>query len=242
MNLIIDAGNTKIKIGVFNRLKLIEKHSVMPETLDKTLPDLIKKHPINHAIISATGKLKKKDLQLLKKTISYVEVSAKLHYPFKNLYKTPETLGADRYALMTAAITKYPNTNVLVIDAGTCITYDFMNSKGQYEGGAISPGIKTRYTSLNTLTANLPLLDAKEINFVAGRSTNESIHSGIINGVTFEIDAVINHYKTLTPHLTVILTGGDANFLANRLKNTIFATSNFLLEGLNFLLEINVSK
>ena len=242
MNLIIDVGNSKVKLAVFEGGKLIHKVDFSHKFFQKELKKLCKKFQIKNAVISSTGKLSKDDISLLKEYVNYIEVNASMKYPFKSRYKTPKTLGADRIAVMTAAAMNYPNNNTLVIDAGTCVTFDFLNSKNEYVGGAISPGLMTRYKSLNNLTANLPLLEKEPIDYISGKSTNESIHSGIINGLIFEIDGVIEYYKTLTPHLTVILTGGDANFLANRLKNTIFANSNFLLEGLNYLLEINVSE
>ena len=133
------------------------------------------------------------------------------------------------------AVLKYPNQNRLVIDAGTCITYDFIDEKDNYLGGAISPGIKIRYKSLNDYTANLPLLEKKEIEHYIGNSTENSIHSGIINGICHEIDGFISQYSLKNQDLTIILTGGDADFLAKRLKSTIFANSNFLLESLKTL-------
>jgi type III pantothenate kinase len=133
----------------------------------------------------------------------------------------------------------YPDNNVLIIDAGTCITYDFITNKNEYLGGAISPGIRMRYKGLNNLTANLPLLETKSPEDIIGSSTNSSIHSGVVNGVVNEIDGFINAYKEKYSYLTVILTGGDANFLSEQLKSSIFANSNFLLEGLNYILEFN---
>ena len=161
--------------------------------------------------------------------------------PFKNLYKTPKTLGVDRMALVSASVNQYPDSNVLIIDAGTCITYDFVNSEGEYLGGAISPGIKLRYQSLNNFTANLPLLEAEIPNGIIGDSTSQAIHSGVINGILRELDGIIAEYQKKYPDLTVILTGGDSNFLSNQLKNSIFANSNFLLEGLNYILEFNTN-
>lgn len=242
MNLIIDVGNSRVKFGVFQYSKLLFNESFDKKNFQERLKKICKDYSFSNAIISSTGKLQKEDIAILKKKLPFVEVNADMRYPFKNRYKTPKTLGADRIALMAAAAINFPNNNTLVIDAGTCVTFDFLNSEFVYKGGAISPGLRTRYKSLNNLTANLPLLDPEPVTYVIGGSTNESIHSGIVNGLVFEIDGVIDKYKTLTPDLTVILTGGDANFLANRLKNTIFANSNFLLEGLNYLLEINVSE
>ncbi|MCL4160212.1 UNVERIFIED_CONTAM: hypothetical protein GTU68_064981, partial [Idotea baltica] len=159
--------------------------------------------------------------------------------PFKNLYSTPKTLGIDRIALVCASVEQFPDKNVLIIDAGTCITFDFITNKNHYLGGAISPGIRMRYKSLHKFTANLPLLDTKKPKKSIGNSTANSMHSGVVQGVLFEIDGAIQKYKLKYPDLTVILTGGDTNFLSKQLKSSIFANSNFLLEGLNYLLQYN---
>ena len=137
--------------------------------------------------------------------------------------------------LASGASLSFPKSNCLIIDAGTCITYDFIDSENNYRGGAISPGIKLRYQALHNYTAKLPLLEKKEVDFFVGDTTENSIHSGIINGVTHEIEGFISQYFHKYEHLTIILTGGDADFLAKRLKSTIFANSNFLLESLNLL-------
>ncbi|MGB5270960.1 MAG: type III pantothenate kinase, partial [Eudoraea sp.] len=159
--------------------------------------------------------------------------------PFKNSYATPQTLGMDRVALATAAFYFNPDANTLVIDAGTCITYDMINDYGEYLGGAISPGLRMRYKALHEHTSKLPLLEPKNYNDIIGNSTDASIHSGVLNGICREIDGVIGQYQSRFEDLTVILTGGDAQILSKRLKNTIFAHSNFLLKGLNYLLEYN---
>ena len=166
-------------------------------------------------------------------------LDSEIKLPFKNSYKTPKTLGVDRIALVSASVKQYPDNNVLVIDAGTCITYDFITDENEYLGGAISPGVRLRYRSLNNLTANLPLLESKLPKSLIGNTTDSSIHSGVVFGVLKEMDGVIGDYKEKYSDLTVILTGGDTNFLSKQLKNGIFANSNFLLEGLNFILEYN---
>ena len=175
------------------------------------------------------------DFSYLKENIDLLEISNKTSFPFSNNYKTKETLGIDRLVLSAGAVLNFENQNRLIIDAGTCITYDYINSKNVYLGGAISPGLSLRYKSLNNYTAKLPLLENKEINYLIGKSTSESIYSGVINGVINEIDGFITQYKELDKDLTIILTGGDAEFLAKSIKNTIFANSNFLLESLNNL-------
>ena len=157
------------------------------------------------------------------------------------MYKTPKTLGVDRIALASAAIQKYPKKNVLVIDAGTCITFDFISKDKEYLGGAISPGIQMRYKALHNFTAKLPLLDSGELTSFIGFDTESSIHSGVLNGVCNELDGVINQYSKKFRDLTVVLTGGDTNFLAKQLKSVIFAHPNFVLEGLHTILNYNLA-
>ena len=169
-------------------------------------------------------------------------ISSFTEVPFKNLYKTPKTLGVDRIALVAGAVSQFSGHNILVIDAGTCITFDFVNSEGEYLGGAISPGLKMRFNSLNYFTANLPLLEIDELTDFIGKNTKESINSGVINGAIQEIDGVINQYNKKFLDLTVVLTGGDTNFLAKQLKSSIFANQNLLLQGLNRILIHNTEK
>jgi type III pantothenate kinase len=240
MNLIIDVGNTSIKFAVFDLGKLIGKIVGDIGDFDMMLAQVLKSYPkIDQAIVSSVGKLKTSHIESLKNKITVLELSHKLKLPFMNLYATPKTLGVDRIALVSASVKQFPDNNVLIIDAGTCITYDFINKKNEYLGGAISPGIRLRYRTLNNLTANLPLLNTQLPEDILGNSTQSSIHSGVVFGVLKEIDGVIDEYEKKYSHLTVILTGGDTKFLSNQLKNSIFAHPNFLLEGLNFILEYN---
>jgi type III pantothenate kinase len=240
MNLIIDVGNTLVKLAVFQGNELFEKLVINHEDFLKEVKRVLDKYPIiTNGIISSVGKLNKEDVQVVALMIDLLVLSSDTKQPFENLYKTPKTLGVDRIALVSASVEQFSNSNVLIIDAGTCITYDFINSENQYFGGAISPGIRLRYQSLHNLTANLPLLESKQPELLIGNTTDSSIHSGVVFGVLKEIDGIINEYKEKYSDLTVILTGGDANFLSKQLKNGIFANSNFLLEGLNFILEYN---
>ncbi|NRD19350.1 type III pantothenate kinase [Winogradskyella eckloniae] len=240
MNLIVDVGNTFVKFAVYDGRNLIFKQSFKLEAFKKQYNLLKKAYPkVDCAIISSVGRLLQKDIDLVKADMPILELSSKTKVPFKNLYATPETLGVDRMALVSASVDQFSDNNVLIIDAGTCITYDFINKENEYLGGAISPGIRLRYKALNDLTANLPLLDASMPDSIVGNSTNTSIHSGVIFGVIKEMDGIIDEYMENNIDLTIILTGGDTKFLSNQLKNTIFANSNFLLEGLNFILEYN---
>jgi type III pantothenate kinase len=242
MNLIIDVGNTSVKLAIFNQGKLIFKKREPLENLPNAVDDINKAYiDIKKTIIASVGNLKKSDVTYIKKHFKIIVLDASAKIPFQNQYKSPETLGVDRIALVSASIKNYNKQNVLIIDAGTCITYDFINSENKYLGGAISPGIRVRYQSLNNLTANLPLLETKAPHSFIGNSTTESIHSGIINGILNEIEGTISKYDKKYKDLTVILTGGDADFLSKQLKSSIFANSNFLLEGLNYILEFNTN-
>jgi len=240
MNLIIDVGNTKVKLAIFSAHKRIKKMTSSYDDFLKKIYKIKERYPdINYAILSSVGNFQVTDLMELRDNFSVLVLSESTKVPFENCYETPSTLGVDRIALVCASINSYPNSNVLIIDAGTCITYDFITRENQYLGGAISPGIRLRYKSLHNLTANLPLLDTKSPKNLIGNSTSESIHSGIINGILKELDGIVEEYEKKYQDLTVILTGGDAKFLSKQLKSSIFANSNFLLEGLNFILEFN---
>ena len=240
MNLIIDVGNTLVKLAVFQDNVLFEKLTVKHKDFLNVVMQVLHKYPIiSKGIISSVGKLNNKDVQIVESEIDLLILNSETKQPYKNLYRTPKTLGVDRIALVSASVEQFPYTNALIIDAGTCITYDFINAENEYFGGAISPGIRLRYQSLHNLTANLPLLDFKLPELLIGNTTDSSIHSGVVFGVLNEIDGFINEYREKYSDLTVILTGGDTDFLSKQLKNGIFANSNFLLEGLNFILEYN---
>jgi type III pantothenate kinase len=243
MNLVVDVGNTLVKLAVFEETKLIYKKSLEANFIQKEIIIVKEKFKtINKAILSSVGKLKKEDLRFIKNNFDLLQLDVNTKLPFKNSYKTPNTLGLDRIALVCASVQKYPKKNVLIIDAGTCITYDFISEENNYLGGAISPGLRMRYISLNNLTAKLPLLQPEEPINIIGNSTNDAIHSGVVYGVLNEIEGVIKSYKLIYKDLTVILTGGDTNFLSKQLKSSIFANSNFLLEGLNYILHFNTNQ
>jgi len=236
MLLAIDIGNSYIKCAVFEQNTLLNKFIFKQDEAQKNFKKILKKYEkVSNGVISSVANLDENTISYLKKNINLLEISNKTPFPFSNNYKTKETLGIDRLVLSAGAVLSFKNQNRLIIDAGTCITYDYVDYKNVYQGGAISPGLSLRYKSLNTYTAKLPLLENKEIDFLIGKSTSESIYSGVINGVINEIDGFITQYKELNKDLTIILTGGDAVFLAKSLKNTIFANSNFLLESLNNL-------
>ena len=240
MNLVADVGNSFAKLAVFEGENLITLERVPHEGFLQGVEKLFLQYPdIRQSIISAVGRINPNDLIALQVFAPVHVLARESRVPFINDYQTPQTLGVDRMALVTAAYSRYPQQNCLVIDAGTCITYDLLTSNGHYPGGAISPGLEMRFKALNHFTEKLPLVEDREFDGLVGISTNTSIISGVVNGMVNEIDGIIEEYSKACKDLTVILTGGDCLFLSKRLKSNIFAHSNFLLEGLNYILELN---
>ncbi|MFV8225060.1 type III pantothenate kinase [Christiangramia aquimixticola] len=240
MNLVVDSGNTRIKIAVFQTNTILERQDFSKENFLTEYEKILKKYPeIDHSILSSVTNFDLNHLEKLKNDLDLLVLDTETPVPFKNDYDTPKSLGLDRIGLAAAAVNQYPEKNVLVIDAGTCITYDIKTAQEVYLGGAISPGLEMRFRSLHKFTANLPLVSPKPDAQLIGKSTETSILSGIINGIKMELAGVIESYRTEFEDLTVIITGGDSQILSIPLKNSIFANSNFLLEGLNFILEFN---
>ncbi|MEO0505801.1 MAG: type III pantothenate kinase [Bacteroidota bacterium] len=242
MNLVIDIGNSFTKYAIFDNRQLVYFDTSESAIFVTQIKQLFEAYPkIQRALISAVGPLQNKEKEIMALFCRVHVLSHASKVPFKNSYASPSTLGMDRIALATSAFYQYPRKNVLVIDMGTCVTYDFVNYAGEYRGGAISPGLNMRYRAMHLQTDKLPLLQPEELLDFVGNSTASSMHSGVINGLTLELDGVISQYHARFQDLTVILTGGDSQFFVKRLKNSIFANSKFLVEGLNYLLEYNKS-
>lgn len=240
MNLIIDIGNTRTKVGVFSGEKLLKKG-----TLDKkwTIADLdnwLGKKSIKYTAVSTTAGIEHKVEKTLNQRYRYLKLTHETAIPIKNLYKTPETLGRDRLAVAVAAAGLFPKQNCLIIDAGTCITYDFIDKKKNYHGGSITPGIEMRLKAMNAYTANLPLVKRRKLSFPIGKDTVTSIRTGAQIGATMEIEGMIRHYQELYGRLQILITGGDAKYFVNNLKTQIFVSPNLVLLGLNKILNYNV--
>jgi transcriptional activator, putative, Baf family len=243
MNLVIDVGNTLLKLAIFKNSKLEFKKTCVKKDFLELLGEAFDAFPgIAKCIVSSVGHLTDHQLLKLKQRVPVLELSHEISLPFTNRYSSPKTLGVDRIALVSAAAKSFPKRNVLIIDAGSCITYDFLSEDNAYLGGAISPGLEMRYKAMNMFTARLPLLEVSTPKMLTGNSTTSSMHSGVVHGVLYEIDGFITTYLEKYDDLTIILTGGDAHFLRDSLKNDIFANSIFLLEGLNYILELNDNK
>ena len=239
MNLVVDIGNNFFKLGIFENSNLVFSFFDKNDKIDVEIEKIIRSYSkITSALISNVSSIKINDI-LNKLNIKTYELDSTFIFPFKLNYKTPESLGNDRLALAAAATILFPNSNNLVIDAGTCITIDFIDNNNHFIGGSISPGVKMRYDSLNHYTANLPLLKNENSFNYPGDSTNASIHAGIIGGVSNEINGFIKQINSRNDKVNVILTGGDAKILSKTLKITIFANQNFILEGLNSILNLN---
>ncbi|CAM2838132.1 type III pantothenate kinase [Flavobacterium frigoris] len=234
MILTVDVGNTRIKAAVFEGDKLLQHFVFMKEELQKNIENILKKFiNTSHLVVASVGNVEKQAFLKFEKEVVVYFISHNDSFPFVNGYETPKTLGIDRMVLAAGATFQFPGKNRLVIDAGTCVTFDFVNENDKYLGGAIAPGLQLRYKSLHDFTAKLPLLSLESPKDLVGNSTSQSIHSGVVNGLVYEIDGFIDEYRGLCSNFIIILTGGDTEFLAKRLKNTIFANSNFLLESLN---------
>jgi type III pantothenate kinase len=241
MKLIIDIGNSYAKIAVFDGTDIVELKVVEDVTVSQ-IENILKNHPkIVSAILSDVRGKSQEISDLLTQQIFFIELNHLTPVPFTNLYQTPQTLGKDRIAGAAAAVKKFPQQNVLVIDAGTCITYDLVNNKGEYLGGAISPGIKMRYKALHDFTGKLPYVKAMDDNMpeLIGNTTENSIYAGVQKAVLFEVDAMINEYQSGFQGLKVILSGGDYFYFDKNLKSNIFATPNIVLNGLREILDFN---
>ena len=241
MILTIDVGNTRIKAAVFEDDTLKATLAFMKINLKNEIQNILNNFKkITHLVVSSVGNVENEIFLEFSSSLKVHFVSHKDSFPFLNKYETPLTLGIDRMVLAAGATLQFVNRNRLVIDAGTCITYDFIDLNNNYLGGAISPGLKLRYEALHNYTAKLPLLNIENSEHFIGKTTSESIHSGVVNGLVYEIDGFIDDYKEQYSNFIIILTGGDTEFLANRLKNTIFANSNFLLESLNQIFQYKI--
>jgi type III pantothenate kinase len=238
INLVIDIGNTFIKVALFNNTAIGETF-VFEHFGVNELKRIVKREKIDRSIISSVDQ-EINDLEEYLKTVStYLRFHTGASGQIVNHYKTPETLGLDRLAAVIGATAIYPNRNTLVIDAGTCITYDFIDRNRNYLGGSISPGLTMRFKAMNAFTGRLPLIELNnDFSDDHGADTCSSILSGVQHGAFNEVKGFISDYAARYPELQVILCGGDAKFFDTRLKNSIFAPSvktepHLVLIGLN---------
>lgn len=238
MNLTVDYGNSRIKVGRFEANNLDTTHSFEEE---KKFLDWAKAQSIDNVIVSSVKSDPLEILNNIQCSGKKLAMHQSLSFPLVIHYKTPLTLGVDRIAAACGALDLFPRKDCLVIDMGSCINYEFIDAEANYFGGAISPGVFMRFKAMHTLTARLPLIQPKKDPALTGQSTEESMLSGVMNGVAAEVNGTVEKYKQKYPTLEVILCGGDAHFFENQLKQPIFVAPNLVLCGLNRILVHNVS-
>ena len=234
MSLMIDIGNTKTKYAYFVDGCIKEKGSCKSEDISKIVYDYSGK--VKNIMLSSVRPIPDSILSKpMSRGCKLIVLSSKMEMPFKIFYKTPKTIGADRLALVAGAVFCFSNKPVLIIDAGTCITFDFVDIKTKYLGGSISPGLQMRLNALSNQTSALPIVRLSEPQDLIGGSTKESILSGVVNGAIKELDGTIDAYKKRYPGTIVVITGGDVCFFDKKLKNSIFADEDILLKGMYFI-------
>jgi type III pantothenate kinase len=201
-------------------------------------------HPqLNKAILSAVKAVDQEIIRFLSGNFEFfLELDDQTSLPIENIYETPETLGKDRLAAAVGANELFPDQNLLIIDAGTAITYDLVSEKNQFVGGNISPGLEMRFKALNQFTGKLPLVKYDDDTELIGRNTMEAIRAGVQNGILFEMNGTIDLFNRNYKNLQIIMTGGDSNFFDRKLNYSIFVHFNITLIGLNRILEYNAKK
>lgn len=236
--LCFDFGNTRLKAAIFNEENFVEDFFLTDDNTE-TIQSLIEKYQPQKSILSSVIKHNAAIEDLLAQKTIFHKLSVSTKINFSTPVGKPETIGADRLALMAAAVHFYPKQNNLVIGLGSCITYNFINQYHQFLGGSISPGMDMRFKSMHDYTALLPLVQA-DWNFpLVGYDTKTNLQSGVINGMACEIQGIIEKYSNKYGNFNVVLTGGNSGYFVSQLKNKIFADYNFLFKGLYALSELN---
>jgi type III pantothenate kinase len=231
-HLVIDMGNSSQKIAVFEQRNLV--HTEITTSLNtEKLTQILAQYPCSYTIISSVNQEVAALEQFLAKQSTYIRFSAETPTPIDNQYQSPEKLGLDRLAAMVAVSALFPKQNTLVIDAGTCITYDMLDAQAIFFGGSISPGIQMRFRALHEFTGRLPLVSfSLEPTALLGANTLSALQSGVVNGVIAEVEGIITQYQQKHTQLNVVFCGGDAIFFDKRLKNSIFASKSSVIPHL----------
>ncbi len=243
MNLIIDIGNSQLKAAIFNHRKIL-KNIIADEFKEELLKELKAEYPeLTSSILCSVRERDEKLIKLLEKEFElFIELNSSTPIPIENLYESKESLGPDRIAAAVGANYLFPGSDIFVIDAGTAITYDLVDSQSCYLGGNISPGLEIRFKSLHEFTQKLPMVEFSDNWPLIGKTTEEAIRSGVQSGILFEMDTMIDRIRDIYIDCKVILTGGDSFFFDQKLKNNIFVMYELTLLGLNRILEYNAEK
>lgn len=240
MNVAIDIGNTRMKAGLFQG-KVLMKDINLANDDTENLKVFLHEHQVRNVILSSTAIVPETLEQYLEGKYKYIRLKTETPIPMESTYQTPKTLGKDRIAAVIGACVLFPGRDCMVVDAGTCITYDLINSKSVYLGGNIAPGISMRLRAMDEFTAALPLVRKQHPDTDRGYSTETAIRSGVIWGTVLEIQGFIQRFDQQTKELTIILTGGDASLLDELINWNTHVESHLVLIGLNKILEYNAA-
>lgn len=233
--LFIDHGNTAVKGRITDEeFRPLFEFSASAEGLLKLGAEIKERFSVQGGLYSSVGNLSPELKKSFEEGLGLKAFDPLSPSPLKTDYRTPETLGPDRFAAAVGAYSLFPGRNILILDFGTCLKIDFVDSEGVFRGGAISPGLDMRYKALHTFTAKLPLLSRPERfpDFLSGKSTPDSLHAGATLGLLAEAEGIIRRYEETVDRINVVLTGGDAYFFDGHLKNAIFVPQNLVLLGL----------
>jgi type III pantothenate kinase len=240
MNLVIDIGNTLTKLAWFDKGKLTGMSRFENPAMEEIAGSMLS-GPAEKVIISEVGNAHRNAITASVSPGSRIlMLDHTTPIPLSVVYKTPESLGIDRVAAAVGAWQAFPGYDMLVIDMGTAITLDVVAASGEYRGGNISPGLYTRFRSLNDYTAKLPVVEKDDRFPRFGDNTRSAIAAGVQQGIIYEINGYIHEFESFFPGCKIILTGGDAPFFVGELKSTIFAIPELVLSGLNHILEFNM--
>lgn len=241
MNLAIDVGNSSVKMAVVDGGRVVEGFRTSDPDDIRFAVAILDKYPAINAAIAVSVRSCPTALEryLSGRLPRYMVFDRSTPLPVGNLYATPDTLGYDRLAAAVGANSLYPDTNVLIVDFGTAITFDVVSEHNEFLGGNISPGAATRFRALHEYTAKLPLGNLREETSLIGRDSLDAVESGVVNGIVYEIEGYISSLEPRFAGLRIIFTGGDGKFFAKRLKKAIFATYDLVVYGLNRILEYN---
>lgn len=240
--LVFDLGNTAWKLALFEGDELRFTEYCFEANFESHLKESLPRLPeIKSAILSSVIDTPPSVIKLLRSNFNLHILSHESNLPFKNLYETPQTLGIDRMAAMAGTLMHFGHSNVLSIDAGTCIKYDYLNENFEYLGGAISPGIEMRCKAMNTFTDKLPLIKPDGQFKLIGKSTNECLNTGAVLGSYAEVYQMITYYKHYYPEVKVLISGGFYKYFDERKEDRIYVLPNIQLFGLKVILRINES-
>ncbi len=240
MNLIVDIGNTRVKVAVVDSGTIVADF-MAPELEELPLDEIVAAYPIKRSILSTTRGCGESSAEYVRQVVGHCLLfDTSVATPLKIDYATPQTLGRDRVAAAVGAASKYRGEDLMIVDFGTAITIDILSSDGIFEGGFISPGVSTRFRSLNEYTSSLPLCQPSNRVVGTAKTTEDAIVGGVMNGIKYEIEGYIERYRAEKCKLLIIFSGGDSIFFEKQIKNAIFADRELIFRGLDTILEYNV--